>query len=55
MFRGWRRSRAVRVALRSAGLLLQSRPFALTDRSLPLTGVRVLELAQIVADPSAAR
>ena len=32
-------------------LLLQCRPFAMTDRPLPLTGVRVLELAQIVAGP----
>src|SRR5678816_3543099 len=32
-------------------LLLQCRPFAMIDRPLPLTGVRVLELAQIVAGP----
>jgi formyl-CoA transferase len=33
------------------GLLLQCRPFAMTDRRLPLSGIRVLELAQIVAGP----
>jgi crotonobetainyl-CoA:carnitine CoA-transferase CaiB-like acyl-CoA transferase len=32
-------------------LLLQCRPFAMTDRPLPLRGIRVLELAQIVAGP----
>src|SRR5262249_4160084 len=32
-------------------LLLQCRPFAMTDRPLPLSGIRVLELAQIVAGP----
>src|SRR5262245_13130468 len=32
-------------------LLLQCRPFAMTEPRLPLSGVRVLELAQIVAGP----
>src|SRR5262245_12549499 len=37
----------VAVALASATI----RPFTMTDRALPLSGIRVLELAQIVAGP----
>src|SRR6266404_7737165 len=41
----------IRGIIHRARLLLQCRTFAMTDRPLPLTGIRVLELGQIVAGP----